>query len=154
MLRIVEGGLDDERVIAMLRFHFDTNMAVTPPGSAHVFDVSRLKAADVSFWSAWEGETLMGVGAVKALTPEHGEIKSMHTLQTARRSGVGGAMLRHLIALAKARGMKRLSLETGSFAFFHPAEALYRKHGFVDCPPFADYKPDPNSLFMTLDLSD
>ncbi len=152
MLRIVEGGLDKAQVLAMLRFHFDTNMAVTPPGSAHVFDVSRLKQSDVFFWTAWNDEVLMGTGAFKLLDALHGEIKSMHTLQTARRSGVGAAMLLHIMDQAKAKGLKRLSLETGSFDFFAPARALYARHGFGECAPFGDYRPDPNSAFMTREI--
>jgi putative acetyltransferase len=149
MLKMVDGGLENEKVLAMLRFHFDTNVAVTPPGSVHVFDVSRLKQHDVFFWSAWNGETLMGTGALKLIDTTHGEIKSMHTLQTARRSGIGAAMLQHIMQQARSRGVRRLSLETGSFAFFAPARALYARHGFEECGPFADYKLDPNSTFMT-----
>ncbi len=152
IMKIVEGGLDHQQVLAMLRFHFDTNMAVTPPGSAHVFDVSRLKAPDVFFWSAWIGEMLMGVGALKLMGNDEGEIKSMHTLQTLRRSGVGGAMLRHIIDEAQKHGVKRVYLETGSFEFFAPARALYAKHGFKPCGPFGQYKPDPNSTFMTKEI--
>lgn len=152
MLKIIEDGLDNQQVLAMLRFHFDTNMAVTPPGSAHVFDVSRLKQSDVFFWTAWNDETLMGTGALKLMDANHGEIKSMHTLQTARRSGVGAAMLRHIMEQAKAKGLKRLSLETGSFEFFAPARALYARHGFDECPPFGDYKRDPHSTFMTREI--
>ncbi len=147
-LRIDVGGLDDAQVIAMLKFHFDTNISVTPPGSAHVFDLSRLKSPDISFWSAWDGQTLMGVGALKRMNARDGEIKSMHTLKTARRSGVGAAMLRHIMAEARNMGLARLFLETGSFDFFAPARALYARHGFTECAPFAGYKPDPNSTFM------
>jgi putative acetyltransferase len=152
MLHIVEGGLDNEQVLAMLRFHFDTNISVTPVGSAHVFDVSRLKAPDIFFWSAWLGEALMGVGALKVMDAENGEVKSMHTLQTSRRSGVGGALLRHIMDAARMKGLKRLYLETGSFEYFAPARALYTKYGFVECEPFSGYKPDPNSTFMTRDI--
>jgi putative acetyltransferase len=152
MLKIIEGGLDDVQVLDMLRFHFDTNMAVTPPGSAHVFDVSRLKQADVFFWSSWNVETLMGTGALKLLDTTHGEIKSMHTLQTARRSGVGAAMVQHIMQQAKLKGLRRLSLETGSFEFFAPARALYARHGFEECAPFGDYELDPHSTFMTREI--
>jgi putative acetyltransferase len=152
MLRIVSGGLDDPRVIAMLKFHFDTNIAVTPPGSAHVFDVSRLKAPDVSFWTSWEDDTLMGTAALKRMSAIEGEVKSMHTLVSARRSGVGSAMLCHLIEQAKSMGLARLLLETGSFEFFAPARALYARHGFVECPPFGDYRRDPHSTFMMRDI--
>jgi putative acetyltransferase len=152
MLNIIEGGLDHPQVLAMLRFHFDTNIAVTPPGSAHVFDVSRLKQSDVFFWTAWNRDTLMGTGALKLMDARHGEIKSMHTLQTARRSGVGAAMLQHIMEQAKAKGLKRLSLETGSFEFFAPARALYARHGFEECAPFGDYTLDPHSTFMTREI--
>lgn len=152
MLRIEKGGLDNEQVIAMLRFHFDTNISVTPKGSAHVFDLSRLKEPDISFWSAWDGDTLMGVGALKRMSASEGEIKSMHTLKTARCSGVGSAILTHLIGEAKRAGLSRLYLETGSFDFFAPARALYLRHGFNECAPFAGYKPDPNSTFMTMEI--
>lgn len=152
MLRIEKGGLDNEQVIAMLRFHFETNISVTPKGSAHVFDLSRLKEPDISFWSAWEGDTLMGVGALKRMSESEGEIKSMHTLKTARRSGVGSAILMHLISEAKRAGLSVLYLETGSFDFFAPARALYTRHGFRECEPFAGYKPDANSTFMMLKI--
>ncbi len=151
-MRIVDGGLDDPQVIAMLKFHFDTNISVTPPDSAHVFDLSRLKHPDVYFWSAWESDMLMGVGALKRLDSGHGEVKSMHTLATARRSGVGAALLVHIMVKARELGLTRLSLETGSFDFFAPARALYARYRFKECGPFGDYKPDPNSIFMTREL--
>jgi putative acetyltransferase len=149
MLKIIESGLDDAQVMAMLRFHFDTNISVTPAGSAHVFDVSRLKQPDVRFWSAWEDTILMGTGALKRIDSRNGEVKSMHTLQASRRSGVGQAMLLHIIAEARAMQLQQLWLETGSFDFFAPARALYAKHGFVECAPFEGYQSDPNSTFMT-----
>ena len=152
MLRIEKGGLDNEQVIAMLRFHFDTNISVTPRGSAHVFDLSRLKEPDLSFYSAWDGDTLAGVGALKRMSARDGEVKSMHTLKTARRMGVGAAMVSHLISEARAMGLSRLYLETGSFDYFAPARALYERHGFAECPPFEGYKPDPNSTFMVRDI--
>jgi putative acetyltransferase len=94
----------------------------------------------------------LGVGALKRLSADHGEIKSMHTAQSMRGKGAGSAMLRHIIATARVRGMSRLSLETGSWEYFRPAQAFYRRHGFVECPPFADYVLDPNSVFMSLDV--
>jgi len=106
----------------------------------------------MNFWSAWDGDTLLGVGALKQLSSSHGEIKSMHTAQVNRRAGVGTAMLRHIIEAARMMGLTRLSLETGSWAYFHPARALYRRHGFAECPPFGDYVADANSIFMTLEL--
>jgi putative acetyltransferase len=151
-LRIIAGGLDDPRVQALLEHHVRTARSETAVGSAHALDLDGLRSADMEFWSAWDGDTLLGVGACKRLSPSHGEIKSMHTRQANRRAGVGTAMLRHIIEVARTMGMTRLSLETGSWAYFNPARALYRSHGFVECPPFGDYAEDPNSIFMTLDL--
>jgi putative acetyltransferase len=151
-VRIVEGGLDNAQVLALLKFHYDTNIDVTPKGSAHVFDLSRLKATDIFFWSAWLGDTLMGVGALKVMDAENGEVKSMHTLQTSRRSGVGGAILRHIMDEARKKGLMRLYLETGSFDYFAPARALYAKYGFKECGPYGDYKIDPNSTFMMKEI--
>ena len=151
-MKIIAGGLDDPQVIAMLKFHFDTNHAITPPGSVHVFDLSRLKARDVYFFSAWDDDRLLGVGAFKVLSPTHAEVKSMHTSKEVRRSGTGAAIMLHLIDEARARGITRLSLETGSFDYFAPARALYAKYGFSECGPFGDYKPDPNSTFMTREI--
>lgn len=151
-MKIIPGDLDDPRIVALLRYHFDKCHEVTPPGSAHVFDVSKLRSADVAFFAAWEDLDLLGVGAIKYLDAAHGEIKSMHTTQAARRRGVGRAMLGHIIATARARGVRRLSLETGSFAYFEAARRLYLSNGFSECPPFGDYRPDPNSVFLTLVL--
>jgi putative acetyltransferase len=146
------GDLSDPRVVGLLDHHYRTCHAVTPPGSAHVFDLSRLRSPDVDFWAAWEDDDLLAVGALKRLDHRHGEVKSMHTAENARRRGIAAAMLRHIIDAARAHGLERLSLETGSFAFFQPAVALYKAHGFVECPPFGDYRPDPNSTFLTLAL--
>ena len=150
---IYPGRLDDARVIALLHHHVATARAQTAPESAHALDLSGLKAPGISFWSAWDGETVFGVGALKRLDGGHGEVKSMHTAAAARRKGVASLMLGHIIAQAHKAGMTRLSLETGSWGYFLPAVALYRKHGFVECPPFGDYKLDPNSLFLTLELA-
>ena len=149
-MKIVSGGLDDSRVQALLEHHTRTASAETAPGSAHALDLDALKCAEVQFWSAWEGDALLGVGALKRLSATHGEIKSMHTAQAHRRSGIGSAILRHIIDAARASGFTRLSLETGSWPYFQPARALYRRHGFVECSPFGDYVSDANSVFMTL----
>jgi len=152
MMRIVEGGMSDPRVVELLQIHLTTAWAATAPGSAHALDLRGLQSPDISLWTVWDDDTLLGVGALKRLSADHGEVKSMHTAQAMRRRGAGSAMLRHIIATARARGMRRLSLETGSWDYFRPAHAFYRSHGFVDCGPFADYALDPNSVFMTLDL--
>jgi putative acetyltransferase len=153
-MRIIPGDFSDPRVIDLLRTHLTSARAETAPGSAHALDLNGLQSPDIDFWTMWEGEVLLGVGALKRLPGDHGEVKSMHTAQSMRRRGAGSAMLRHIIATARAGGLTRLSLETGSWEYFRPAQALYRRHGFVECPPFADYVADPNSVFMSLDLRD
>jgi putative acetyltransferase len=151
-MRIIQDGLSDLRVIGLLQTHLTSARSQTAPGSAHALDLAGLKSSDISVWTMWEGETLVGVGALKRLSADHGEVKSMHTAQAMRGKGAGSAMLRHIIAAAKTAGLARLSLETGSWEYFDPARRLYRKHGFVECPPFADYVLDPNSVFMSLEL--
>ena len=151
-VRIVEGGLEDPRVQDLLDVHVRRARAETGRGSAHALDVEGLKAPDVRFFSAWDDQTVLGIGALKILSPDHGEIKSMHTDQAHRGRGVGTAILLRIIEVAHRLGMTRLSLETGSWPYFEPARALYRRHGFVECPPFGTYLPDPNSTFMTLKL--
>jgi putative acetyltransferase len=152
MMRIVEGDFSDPRVIALLKIHLTTARAETAPGSAHALDLTGLQSPDISFWTIWDNETLLGIGALKQFSGDHGEVKSMHTARSVRGRGVGSAMLRHIVATARASGMARLSLETGSWDYFEPARAFYRSHGFIECPPFGDYVPDPNSVFMSLDL--
>ncbi|UPK27477.1 GNAT family N-acetyltransferase [Bradyrhizobium sp. 195] len=152
-MQIRSGDTFDPRVIALLDFHVTAAREQTASGSAHALDLAGLRAPDIAFWTGWDGELLVATGALKALSTSHGEVKSMHTLQTTRRRGFGGEMLRHLITEARARGLKRLSLETGSWDYFKPALALYQAHGFVLCGPFEFYVEDPNSLFLTLDLS-
>ncbi len=153
VMDIRTGDTYDPRVIALLDHHLATARAQTAPGSAHALDLSGLRAPDVAFWTGWDGETLVAVGALKAISPDHGEVKSMHTLQAARRRGFAGCMLRHIIDEARGCGMVRLSLETGSWDYFRPAVALYEAHGFAACGPFEGYVEDPNSLFLTLDLA-
>jgi putative acetyltransferase len=152
-MQIRTGDTYDPRVIALLDHHVTAARAQTAPGSAHALDLSGLRAPDVAFWTGWDGEMLVAVGALKTISASHGEVKSMHTLQTARRRSFGALMLSHIIGEARARGMARLSLETGSWDYFKPAHALYRAYGFVDCGPFEGYAEDPNSLFLTLDLT-
>jgi putative acetyltransferase len=152
MMRIIQGDLSDPRVVDLLHIHLTIARAETAPGSAHALDLTGLQSRDISFWTVWDDGTLLGIGALKRLSADHGEVKSMHTAQSMRGRGTGTAMLRHIIATARARGMSRLSLETGSWEYFRPAQALYRRHGFAQCPPFGDYAPDPNSVFMSLDL--
>lgn len=149
---IVDADLDDARVRALIEEHLMAQRATSPPCSVHALDMTGLRSPDVKVWAAWDGGVLLGVGALKQLSPDHGEIKSMHTARAHRRRGLGDAMLLHIVAEARLRGMARLSLETGSAEFHVPARALYRKHGFVECAPFADYVEDPQSVYMTRGL--
>jgi len=153
-MTIVRGGLDDPRVIALLEHHVSTARAATARCGAHALDRDALRAPTVHFWSAWDGDRVVGIGALKLLSDSHGEIKSMHTAESHRRHGVGSAILRHIITVSREISLSRLSLETGSWPYFDPARELYRRHGFVECPPFGDYVLDANSVFMTLDFAD
>ncbi|HEX7855240.1 MAG TPA: GNAT family N-acetyltransferase [Sphingobium sp.] len=121
----------------------------------HTFalDASGLSAPSVTFWTAWNNDALAGFGAMKELDPEHGEVKSMRAAPAARGTGVGRAILLHIIAEARKRGYRGLSLETGTAMLHAPAIALYRSAGFVSCDAFADYRPSPHNQFFRLDLS-
>jgi putative acetyltransferase len=144
--------LDDLRgpeIAAFLEEHLQDMRAASPPESKHALDLDGLRQPGISFWTVWDGDLLVGCGALKKLDPAHGEIKSMRAAAAYRGRGVASAMLGHIFDEAARRGYRRLSLETGSGDFFAPARALYAKFGFVECPPFGDYKPDPNSYFMT-----
>jgi putative acetyltransferase len=123
---------------------------LSPPESVHAMDISKLRQPDITFWTAWSGAGLVGCGALRELSPTHGEVKSMRTALAHRRSGAGRAVLTHIIAEARRRSYDRLSLETGSMKAFEPAHKLYESFGFSHCPPFGDYVDDPNSVFMTM----
>ena len=151
-IAIREGGLDTPQVVALLREHLAGMAALSPPESIHALDLDGLRRPDITFWSAWRDGDLLGCGALKALDAAHGEIKSMRTVTARRRSGIGTAMLAHIVDEARRRGYRRVSLETGSMAGFAPARRLYARAGFLDCAPFGDYADDPNSVFMTLAL--
>ena len=151
-INIIPGDLSDPRIIALLRIHLAKAREETPPESVHALDLAGLQAPEITFWAAWEDAQLLGVGALKQLAPDHGEVKSMHTAEAMRGKGVGSVLVRHIIAAARERGYSRLSLETGAMDYFQAARALYRRHGFIECAPFAEYVLDPNSVFMTLAL--
>ncbi len=153
-MRIETDDLTRPAVLALLNEHLANMHALSPPESVHALDVSRLRAPDITFWTAWSGDELMGCGALKALTPRHGEVKSMRTPQARRRNGAGRALVEHIIDVAKGRGYERLSLETGSQTAFLPAQSLYASFGFAVCGPFGDYRDDPFSVFMSLKLGD
>jgi putative acetyltransferase len=152
MIRIERDDLSRAEVHALLREHLAEMHAVTPPGFVFALDLDALRAPDITFWTAWEGLLLLGCGALKELAADHGEIKSMRTPAAHRRRGAGRAILEHIIAEARRRGYRRLSLETGSSAPFHPAHRLYARAGFTSCGPFGEYASGPNNLFMTLAL--
>jgi putative acetyltransferase len=152
MPHICIADLDDSRVIQLLATHVVRARRETAVGSAHALDLAGLKRPDFTVWTTWEGEQLLGVAALKRLSADHGEVKSMHTAESARRRGIGSALLNHLIEQARREGLTRLSLETGSWPYFAPARAFYARHGFAECEPFGDYAADPNSVFMSLEL--
>jgi len=142
----------EPRIRALLERHVARARAETAPGSAHALEVGQLRAPEIVLFAAWDGAEALGVIALKRLALAHGEVKSMYTAERARRRGVAAALLAHLIAEARTLQLERLSLETGSWDYFEPARRFYRRWGFRECGPFADYRPDPNSVFMTLEL--
>ena len=148
-MNIKRDDLQGPEIAVLLTEHLEDMAAASPPESCHTLDLNGLRQPEITFWSVWDGPELVGCGALKALSPEHAEIKSMRTARPHHRKGVATLLLQHLITEAKGRGYHRLSLETGSMAFFEPAHRLYRKFGFEPCKPFSNYVEDPNSLFMS-----
>ncbi len=151
-MRIVEDDLRGPAIGSLLRYHLEQMHLNSPPGSVFAFDIERLRAPDVTFWTAWDDAELHGCGAMKQLDPAHGEIKSMRTAPEHLRKGVATALLGHIIDAGRERGYRRLSLETGSGPAFEPALALYRRRGFLDGEAFGDYQPTPFNQFLHLDL--
>jgi putative acetyltransferase len=141
--------LSHPAVQALLGEHLAGMFELSPPESVHALDLDRLRAPDITFWTAWEGDALLGCGALKQLDAHHGELKSMRTARPHLRRGVGAALLAQILDAAHRRGLARLSLETGSVPGFDPARRLYARFGFAECGPFADYAEDPYSVFMT-----
>ncbi|MEU7827795.1 MULTISPECIES: GNAT family N-acetyltransferase [unclassified Nonomuraea] len=151
-MKIAVDDLSGPEIAAFLDEHLQQMRSITPLESKHALDLDALRAPEVTFWTVVDGDTLVGCGAIKRLDAEHAEVKSMRTRPVRRRSGVASLLLGHIIAEATRMGFTRLSLETGSDEFFLPARKLYEKFGFAYCEPFADYRPDPNSAFMTRTL--
>ena len=149
MMRIKTDDLSGPEIKALLNEHLQHMHEITPPESIHALDLDSLKQPGITFWCAWEGEELMGCGALKRLDSEHAEIKSMRTASAHLRKGVAKQMLCFIFEQAKSDGFKRVSLETGAMKEFEPARTLYSAFGFIYCQPFADYTDDPNSVFMT-----
>jgi putative acetyltransferase len=151
-----EIAIDDPRaadVQALLRRHLAFAHTHTPAEHAYALDIGALLGPAITFCSYRAGGELLAVGALHQLDGTHGEIKSMHTAEAARGRGIGRAMLGHLIELARDRGLRRVSLETGTMAAFGPARALYASAGFIPCGPFGGYQPSPDNTFMTLGLA-
>ncbi len=153
-MRIIEDDLEGPEVATLLSEHMAGMMEHSPPESVHALDLASLRAPEITFWTAWDGSELLGCGALKELDGEHGEIKSMRTAARHLRKRVGARLLEHIVNEARNRQYARLSLETGSGKAFEPAHALYLDYGFTYCGPFADYREDPFSRFMTLSLDD
>jgi putative acetyltransferase len=148
-MEIREDDLTGSQIVELLREHLANMREITPPESIHALDLEKLRSPEITFWTMWTGDELLGCGALKELDPHSGEIKSMRTAMSYRRQGVAAKMLEHIVTIAKQRAYDRLYLETGSFAEFAPARNLYAKYGFEYCTPFAEYTEDPNSAFMT-----
>ena len=151
-MHIETDDLSRTQVQALLQEHLDNMYELSPPEQVFALDLSKLQAPDITVWTIWDGPQLLGCGALKAMTPFHGEIKSMRTPRAARRQGAGRQILQHIVAVARDRGYHLLSLETGSHPAFDAAHQLYRSHGFTVSGPFGAYLPDPHSVFMQLRL--
>lgn len=151
-MKIIIDTLNHPKVSKLLSEHLHNMTLHSPPESIHALNIDQLKRPEITFWSIWEDNELLGCGALKELDCQHGEVKSMRTSTAHLRKGVARTMLQHIIDEAKRRGYKRLSLETGSMDAFEPARRLYVKFGFQLCQPFSDYVEDSNSVFMTKKL--
>lgn len=151
-MKIIIDDLSGNEVKELLMDHLKSMSLHSPPESIHALDLEGLRKPEITFWSAWEGDVLVGCGALKELDDRHGEIKSMKTSPSHLRKGVAKKILLHILEEAKKRNYKKLSLETGSMEAFEPAKRLYAQLGFQYCEPFSTYREDPNSVFMTLNL--
>jgi len=149
MLKSIEGNFDHPEVNELLINHFIELRAASPEGSAHVLDIPGLKVPSIKFWSLWEDDRLMGCGALKFLEEDHGEFKSIRIHDNFRKKGNGVNVVNHLITEAKKLNIKKLSIETGAGIFFKPARKLFEQCGFEPCKPFAHYKEDINSVYLT-----
>ncbi|MGC5015025.1 GNAT family N-acetyltransferase [Streptosporangium sp. DT93] len=151
-MKIVLDDLSGPEIAGFLDEHVREMRSITPPESKHALDLDALRRPGITFWSVLDDGRLVGCGAIKRLDAEHAEVKSMRTAPSRKRSGTASLLLEHIITEARRMGFTRLSLETGADDFFLPARRLYAKFGFACCEPFADYRPDPLSVFMTRTL--
>ena len=152
-MRIELDDLSRTQVLSLLEEHLRNMYELSPPDKVFAFDASKLKAPDVTFWTAWKDGLLLGCAALKELSSTEAEIKSMRTPSARRRTGAGRALLDHIVEVARSRGYRVLYLETGSHPAFLPAQALYRSAGFELCGPFDSYRENGNSVFMSLRLA-
>jgi putative acetyltransferase len=152
-MRIEIDDLSRPEVHVLLEEHLANMYDLSPPDQVFALDLTKLRVPEITFWTVWDEDKLIGCGALKELSPTHGEIKSMRTPSAARGRGAGRAVLSHIISVATQRGYTTISLETGTHAAFAPAHNLYRTHGFKKSGPFGSYREDPHSIFMELQLS-
>lgn len=152
-MQIIVDDLRGPEIAALLEAHLDLMRSQSPPESVHALDLDALRVPEITFWTAWQDDQLLGCGALKQMANGEGEIKSMHTAKAARGRGIAAKLLQHLENHARELGLTRLNLETGSQEGFAPARALYGKFGYGECPPFGSYQEDPNSTFMTKALA-
>jgi putative acetyltransferase len=151
-MKIIVDDLRGPAIHQLLREHLESMALHSPPESIHALGIEALREPAITFWTAWDGDELLGCSALKELDPHHGELKSMRTSSLHLRKGVARTLLQHILQEARRRGYHRVSLETGSATAFEPARRLYAGFGFAYCDPFADYVEDPYSVFMTLEL--
>lgn len=151
-MEIKKDDLTGAEIANLISEHLQGMTLNSPPESIHALDLEQLRKPEITFWSAWEGDDLLGCGALKELDRHRGEIKSMRTSSAHLRKGVAKRILQHIIGEARQRGYRRLSLETGSVEAFEPARRMYESFGFKYGPPFAEYTKDPNSVFMTREM--
>ena len=151
-MQIKIDDLNGSEIYELLQEHLQSMALHSPPESMHALDREALRKPEITFWTVWEGDALLGCGALKELDSHHAEIKSMRTSSLHLRKGVAKNLLNHLLEEAKRRGYRRLSLETGAMGVFEPARKFYAQFGFTYCEPFADYVEDPYSVFMTREI--
>jgi putative acetyltransferase len=149
MIKSIEGNFEHHEVNELLKKHFIELRAASPEGSTHVLDIPGLKVSSIKFWSLWEGDNLLGCGALKFLEKGHGEFKSIRVHDNFRNKGNGIKIVKHLIEEAKKLNIVKLSIETGAGKFFEPARKLFKRCNFEPCEPFAHYKNDINSVYLS-----
>ncbi|MDA7417889.1 GNAT family N-acetyltransferase [Xenophilus arseniciresistens] len=151
-MQIKPDDLTHPQVLALLNEHLANMFELSPPEQVFALDVTKLRAPGISFWTVWDGETLLGCGALRELSATQGEVKSMRTPKALRGRGAGRAVLAHIVEVARQRGYETLSLETGAHPDFLPAQRLYQSFGFSYCGPFGSYQENAHSVFMSLQL--